>query len=128
MHNASLVFCFWICCRYCFFIPANPSAQMTIISSTPRFFNSFRTPSQYLLLSFSPICRDITSFFPSAFIPSITYAASFLITWSSHTEKWTASMKTIGYTLSRGLFCQSSISCNILSVILEMKLSLHSKP
>ena len=53
-------------------IPVNPSAQIIITSFTPRFFSSFRTPSQYLLLSFSPIWRLITSFLPSRVIARIT--------------------------------------------------------
>ena len=36
-------------------IPVSPSAQMIMISLTPRFFKLFRTESQYFELSFSPI-------------------------------------------------------------------------
>ena len=36
-------------------------AHITRTSFTPRFFSSFRTPSQYFALSFSPICMDKTS-------------------------------------------------------------------
>lgn len=45
------------------FIPVSPSEQRFRISRTPRFFRLFRTLSQYLLLSFSPITRVSTSFF-----------------------------------------------------------------
>jgi len=82
------------------FIPERPSAHITRTSFTPRFFSSFRTPSQYFALSFSPICMDKTSLWPVKLTARITYAASFLICPLSRTEKCTASMKTIGYTSS----------------------------
>ena len=44
-------------------IPVSPSAQMIRISFTPRFFNSFKTESQYLELSFSPIRIVSTSLY-----------------------------------------------------------------
>ena len=47
--------------RIASFMPVRPSAQMARTSLTPRFFCSFRTPSQYLALSFSPICIERTS-------------------------------------------------------------------
>ena len=43
------------------FIPVSPSAQMIIISCTPRFLRLFRTESQYLELSFSPTSIVSTS-------------------------------------------------------------------
>ena len=51
-------------------IPVNPSEQRIRISCTPLFFRAFSTDSQYLLLSFSPITKDRTSFFSSRLIPS----------------------------------------------------------
>ena len=45
------------------FIPVSPSEQRIRISCTPLFFRAFNTDSQYLLLSFSPITKDRTSFF-----------------------------------------------------------------
>ena len=53
---------------------------MIRISSTPRFFNSFNTESQYFELSLSPTLIVRTSFLPSVLIPRITYAASLRIT------------------------------------------------
>ena len=47
------------------FIPVRPSAQMMRMSSTPRFFSSFKTDSQYLELSFSPTSIVRTSLRPS---------------------------------------------------------------
>ena len=43
-------------------IPVRPSAQIIRISFTPRFFKPFKTESQYLALSFSPISMVRTSF------------------------------------------------------------------
>ena len=109
-------------------IPVRPSAQRIRISFTPLFFSSFSTVSQYLLLSFSPTWMVNTSFLPSWLMPRITYAASLRITLLSFTEKWTASIKRIGYTSARGLFCHSSISGKRRSVISETMPSLTSKP
>lgn len=60
------------------FIPERPSAHITRTSFTPRFFSSFRTPSQYFALSFSPICMDNTCLCPVRLTARTTYAASFL--------------------------------------------------
>ena len=109
-------------------IPVNPSEQRMRMSWTPRFFRLFNTDNQYLLLSFSPTTILKTSFMPSSLIPRTTYAASFLITPSSRTEKCTASMKTIGYTADKGRFCHSSILGRSLSVISDTIPSLTSKP
>ena len=51
-------------------ILVSPLEQRIRISCTPLFFRAFNTDSQYLLLSFSPINKDRTSFFPSRLIPS----------------------------------------------------------
>ena len=71
------------------------SAENHNILYTPVFY-SFRILSQYLLLSFSPVWMDGTSFCPSSLIPRMVYAASFLITSLSRTEKCTASIKIMG--------------------------------
>ena len=41
-------------------LTGHKEAHITGTSFTPRFFSSFRTPSQYFALSFSPICMDCT--------------------------------------------------------------------
>ena len=90
--------------------------------------SSFKTPSQYFALSFSPMVMLKTSFLPSSFTPRIMYAAIFFTICSSRTEKWIASMKTIGYTADKGRCCHSSIWGNILFVTAVTILSLTSKP
>ena len=54
------------------FMPLKPSAHITRMSLTPRFFNSFNTDNQYLELSLSPTLMLNTSFFPSTVMPRIT--------------------------------------------------------
>ena len=48
------------------YIPDKPSAHNINISLTPRFLSSFKTPSQYFALSFSPMVMLKTSFLPSS--------------------------------------------------------------
>lgn len=81
------------------------------------------------LVLYKPIYKKIRKYL-SDIIPNTrtTYAASFLITPSSRTEKCTASMKTIGYTGDNGRFCHSSILGRSLSVISDTIPSLTSKP
>ena len=57
--------------------PLNPSNDINNISSTPLAFISSNTSVQNVADSFSFIHIPNTSFFPSLFIPSITYIATF---------------------------------------------------
>lgn len=94
MYNTTLLLRFWKCCRDCILDTSQAIGAEMRMSWTPRFFRLFNTDSKYLLLSFSPTTMLRTSFIPSSLIPSTTYAASFLITPSSRTEKCTASLHT----------------------------------
>lgn len=53
-------------------MPFNPSEHIINMSLTPRFFNSFKLPNQYLADSFSPIHIPSTSLNHSVVTPRIT--------------------------------------------------------
>ncbi len=67
------------------FMPVSPSTQNIRASCTPLFLRSFKTPSQNLDDSLSPIQIPKISLLPSTVTPRTTYAARFTILPSSRT-------------------------------------------